>query len=654
MTSKQSAGVRLAALAIVAGALGSPMPQAVAAEGNDGVPQSPTAVTATTTSSGIRVSWAPAAPSNPPVTSYIVHAGPDSCPVTVPAAQTSAVMPFIKGPRSVVPMVQAVNDYGLSADAAGNAVTVPNRATPGYRNVQFLEFSDLHGAIEASNSSIGAPTLAAAFAADRRTVKSTFAVSAGDSIGGAPVISSEFAERPTIEALNLMGLDVSTLGNHEHDRPLSHLRTMVDLSTFPWVVSDYNTLAPLAGRKQAVLPSIVIERGGVKVGFIGLNTADLRDRVSPENLKYRARGALAIDDRPRVIQAQVDAVTAQGAQLVVALTHRGWDANVGGAATGPLIDAATRLRGVDLVYGGDSHQQYGSLLRGVPVVQVPNSGVMYSRTVLCLDTRTNRPIGSSIDFVTRDDVKGLTPDAATTAMVARYRAALGAKLDVRVGVVDGVFPRGGNPPVERSGQTPMGDFAADAIREKYGTDFGFINGGGIRDRLPANGYQPQDASLRRPGDGRTAPYDVTLGDVVAVFPFGNNVSTTTMTGAALWQALENGVSKWPNDGRFPQISGFRFSFDSTRPAGSRVLSVTRNDGTAIPRDDAKYSVATFDFMVNGGDGYTGVFSPTTAVMRDPLLDVVLERFKRDLTAGQVTRVPVNDGRIVNVSQRAAQ
>ena len=119
-------------------------------------PQPPSAVTSVLVSGGVKVTWAPSPSANPPITNYVVHAGPDSCPITVAGNATSAVMPIIKGPLSITPVVQAVNAYGFSANAAGNAVTVPNRATPGFRNVQILEFSDFHGAIESSSSSIGA------------------------------------------------------------------------------------------------------------------------------------------------------------------------------------------------------------------------------------------------------------------------------------------------------------------------------------------------------------------------------------------------------------------------------------------------------------------------------------------------------------------
>jgi len=494
-----------------------------------------------------------------------VHAGPDSCPVALPATATSTVMPYVKGPSSVTPMVQAVNDYGFSADGVGVPVQVPVKATPGFRNVQFLEISDFHGAIEPTSTSIGAATLATAFASDREAVKSTFVGSAGDNIGGSPLISSEFEEIPTIRALNLMGLHVSAFGNHEFDGPLTHLRKLIDLSTFEWVGSDFRPLDMLEGKAKDASAVVVKNSGRVKVAFIGLDTADLAVRVTRTNLTDGGR-ILTIDDTK--VQAAIAEARANGAQLVVGLLHRGWNAAENGRATGPLPDSIPLVKGVDLVFGGDSHLQYASIIAGKPVVQVPNSGQSYSRTVLCLNTTSNRVIGSSVDFVTKEMLSSTPGNPRVERMVAQYKQQLGARLDAKVGSVGGAFPRGGNPPVERSGETPMGDFAADALRAKYNTDFVILNGGGT-----------------------------------AVFSLGNNVATTTVTGESLWLALENGVSKYPTDGRFPQISGFRFAFDPSQPVGSRITSVTKADGTPIAKDGQAYSVTSVEFMVNGGDGY---------------------------------------------------
>lgn len=157
-------------------------------------------------------------------------------------------------------------------------------------------------------------------------------------------------------------------------------------------------------------------------------------------------------------------------------------------------------------------------------------------------------------------------------------------------------------------------------------------------------YVPANTALKRPAAGVAGPFDVTLGDAYTIFPFGNSVSIVNITGANLWAALENGVSSWPTDGRFPQVSGLKFTFNSTASAGSRVTAVTTSIGTPIAKDNTVYSVVTVDFLVYGGDGYTQ-FDPTKQQVRDLLVDVFAEGLRADLAAGRVTQLPVADGRI---------
>ena len=613
-------------------------------------PAAPSAVSAEVGSRFVRVTWSPSPAASPAITRYIVHAGPGSCPVTVPATATSALLPIVAGPDVIVPRVRAVNAYGYSVDASGPTLDVSGRANPRFANVQFLQFSDFHGAIEGSNTAIGAALLTSAFEAERAEVPRTFTVSSGDNIGGAPLISSQFEELPTIKALNLMGLDVSTFGNHEHDRPLAHLREMISASDFRWTTANYSTLAPLKVPGNRTRDYVIVDRGGVSVGFVGMNAPETAELVFPGNLSYGRNGRqeIAISDEASRVTRAARAARAAGADIVVALVHEGWDQNQNGVAQGTLIDLAQDFRGVDLVYGAHTHQTYASLVRGRPVTEVRNSGQEYSRTQACLDRTTDSVVGTNTEIITKSMLPPLTPDPATAALVADYKRQLGTRLDQLVGVVSDVFPRGGTPPVERSGQTPMGDFAADALRTRYGTDLVIINGGGIRDTLPASGYNPLTPGLRRPGPGTSGPYDVTLGDVNAVLPFGNNAATTTMTGAQLWQAMESGVAGYPADGRFPQISGFRFTFDPSQPVGSRVQSVTRPDGTPIARDSTRFTVTTLDYMLYGGDGYTDVFDVSGAQMREPFVDAVVAALRRDLAAGTVTVRPEADGRIIRV------
>ena len=608
-------------------------------------PTAPTQVTASTVPGGVRVSWTPVT-AHPPVARYSVHAGPGSCPVVVPAGTTSAVLPVVAGQTVITPQVEAVNAYGFSPAGSASPIDVTGRASARYVNLQFLQLSDFHGAIQASSSAAGAAVLASAWQQDRARVPHTLTVSSGDNIGGAPPVSALFEEFPTVESLNLMGMDVSTFGNHEHDRPLEHVRRVVDASDFRWVVSNYDTLKPLAGKQKQVRDSVLLRRGGVTIGIVGMNTEDTPEVVAPGNLTDPATGQdVGISASTRGVQRAIDRVRDQGAEVVIVLAHQGWSMNVDGRPKGRLLQVARNLRGADVVYGGHTHQEFMSYVRGALVAQVPNSGFEYSRTQVCVDTRAGRVVGADTQPVTVADMAGIAPDPVVQELVDGYVEQTREQLDIRVGVVVEVFPRGGVPPVERSSETPMGTYSAEVVRRTYGTQLAFLNGGGIRDTLPASKYTPGDLTLRRPAPGSSGPYDVTLGDLVSVFPFGNSAATTRISGADLWLALENGVSGYPSDGRFPQIAGFRFAFDPDLPVGQRVTRVTLADGTPIPRDATTYTVTIVDYMVYGGDGYVDVFRPAEAVIRGPYLDDIVAAIKRDAADGVVTQVPAPDGRI---------
>jgi 5'-nucleotidase len=631
-------------------------------------PNAPTNVTSYLSSRGVVVKWTPGAAVEPGVTGHVVSAGAGSCPIFVPVGNRSIVtMPVVEGQPAGTPVVQAVNAYGFSKPAASSksytAAQLATVALTTNKAVQVLQLSDLHGAIE--GTSFGAALLTSNWAADRTANAATVSISAGDNIGAAPPISTEFEELPTIEALNLAKLDVSIFGNHEHDRNIDHLNKMIGASEFQWVVSNYSagSLDALkSGTKQAKNYTI-IDRGGVKIGVVGSNTPETIEQVFPGNLDYKdasgSKQTITINPGVAGVNAAIVEAKAAGAELVIVALHQGWLENADGVAKGLFNDLASQIKGAAAIYGGHSHQTFASVIKknaGVaPVVlgQTRNAGVEYTRTQICL--RNGKVVGQSIQHVLRAASATIntsvaatttTADVATAAMVKKYKDQLSAKLDVKIGQVSGVFPRGGSPAVERSGETPMGNFMADLLRAKYKTDFAIQNGGGIRDTFPAKTYIPANTALVRTGTGAL---DVTLGDAFTVFPFGNQVATTIVTGANLWKALENGVGgNYPGDGRFPQVSGFKFSFDASKPVGSRIVSVTKLDGTAIAKDSKEYTLTTLDFLIYGGDGYVNVFSPAQASVKGALLDVFVDALKADMAAGKVTQVPVADGRIKKV------
>ena len=633
-------------------------------------PSAPTNVTSYLWKQGIMVKWTPTE-ATPAITHYVISAGSGSCPVMVAANGRSYVtMPVVVGQPGGTPVVQAVNAYGFSVAAksrmsytAEELATVASSAD--IKSVQVLQLSDLHGAIEASASNIGAAVLASAFANDRKNTAATVTVSSGDNIGAAPPISTEFEEMPTIESMNLMKFDASTFGNHEHDRNLAHVQKVIGASDFEWVSSNYgdSSLAVLKSGTKAAKSFTIIERGGVKIGIVGANTDTTIEQIFPGNLDYTdaagVKRTIQIEAGVTGINAAIVAAKKAGADVVVAVIHQGWLESVGGVSVGILNEMATEIKGAAAVYGGHSHQTFSTLISGgrgkAPVLlgEVRNAGVEYTRSQVCV--QNGKVVGSSLQHVLKAAAATIntgvvstvtTADAAGAALVKKYKDQLTAKLDVKIGSVSGVFPRGGSPAVERSGENPMGIYIADLLRAKYKTDFAISNGGGIRDTFPAKTYIPANTALVRTGTG---PLDVTLGDALTVYPFGNQVATTVVTGANLWKALENGVGgNYPADGRFPQVSGLKFSFDASKPVGSRIVSVTKNDGTAIAKDATEYTLTTLDYIIYGGDGYVDVFSPAKAKVYGALLDVFVDALKADMAAGKVTQVPVLDGRVKKV------
>ena len=634
------------------------------------LPGAPTDVTSYIGARGVVVKWTPAINVTPQVAGYVVSAGAGSCPIYVPAGNHSVVtMPVVVGQPAGTPTVQAVNAYGFSKPGTSKksytAAQLSSVASSSNRSIQILQFSDLHGAIE-TGASFGTSLLASNFAADRSAAAATITVSSGDNIGAAPPISTEFEEMPTIESMNLIKVDASTFGNHEHDRSLAHVQKVIGASDFQWVVANYGdeSLAVLKSGNKAAKAYTIIDRGGFKIGVVGANTPETIEQVFPGNLDYTdASGKKkSIEIDPGVIGVNKAIVAAKdaGAEIVVVVIHQGWTENSDGVAKGLYNSLAARIKGAAVIYGGHSHQTFSTLIPSSSRGQAPvllgetrNAGVEYTRSQVCV--RNGKVVGSSLQHVLKSAAPTIntgvvstvtTPDAAGAALVKKYKDQLTGKLDVKIGQVSGVFPRGGSPAVERSGENPMGDYIADLLRAKYKTDFAITNGGGIRDTFPAKTYIPANTALVRTGTG---PLDVTLGDALTVYPFGNQIATTVVTGANLWAALENGVGgNYPADGRFPQISGFKFTFDASKPLGARIVSVTKNDGTPIAKDSTEYTLTTLDFIIYGGDGYLNVFSPAKAKVYGALLDVFVDALKADMAVGKVTQVPALDGRVKKV------
>lgn len=486
-------------------------------------------------------------------------------------------------------------DAGFALDATVEDGSISNELV----GIRIVTFSDWHGQldpVEVEGASVGgAAVLAAHFRRERAENPLTLVLTAGDTFGASPPLAAFFDDEPAVLALNLMGLDATTFGNHDFDRGLAPLQRLIDLATFSFVSSNLDRLDEnLSG---AVSPFLIEELGGVKVALIGLTNPDAFSLVPPGSggtISTRPLAAAAASAR--------EAAAAAGATVFVALVHAGALLKTSPDTwAGPLIDFAGAVQGFDVIVGDHTDLEVNTVINGAIVVENRSRGLTYARVLLEVDPATGAVAHKSAEIF-QPLASAVTPDPAVEAMLDPFRTQLSARLDRPAGIATAIFPREN----ERIQEIALGDLIAGAFRQRYGTQLAFLNGGGIRAALPST-YAPADLSLRRPAAGYAAgpPYDLVSGDAHAILPFGNVVVTREVTGAQLWAAMEHGVRSVPRpDGAFPQIAGFTFTFGTSAPPGSRIQSMALEDGTPIAPDETVYTLATTDHLNGGGSGFT--------------------------------------------------
>lgn len=372
----------------------------------------------------------------------------------------------------------------------------------------------------------------------------------------------------TIELLNVVPPDVFVPGNHEFDfGPEVYARRRAE-SRFGYFAANLRDAsgAPLAGHED----SRIFALGPLKVGVFGVALA-----ASP---LMSQTGTLRFLDEMATVREQSKALRAAGADLVVAVTH-----------TDFMRDLEIMRSGlVDILLTGHDHDLRIAYDNRVVMVESGEEG----ETVTAIDIYANvgeRDARGRMDWHARFrpiDSASVEPDPETLAIVKRLEAELSQQLDVTIATL--IAPLDSRSSVVRSEEAAIGNLVADAIGHATGAQIAITNGGSLR-------------------GNRTYPagYTLTRRDVLSELPFGNRTVLVEITGRDLKEALENGVSDIDNrSGRFPQVSGLRVIVDRRAPVGERIKGL-QHDGKPI-EPDAKYKVASNDFLLAGGDGYTSL------------------------------------------------
>jgi 2',3'-cyclic-nucleotide 2'-phosphodiesterase (5'-nucleotidase family) len=564
----------------------------------------------------------------------------------------------------VAPTISFLMDIPLPQNARGSILTELFPQPDRWKTVTILNISDYHGQLipltEAADNVSGTgssnPTFTIGGAAFLKpwfdeyrdeAPNGSITVAGGDSVGATPPISNFFGDTPTIELMNLMGFSADGLGNHNFDRGQEYLRTeLIPLADYPFVSA--NIVDPATRQTPAEWsPSTVLDVGGISVGIVGYSNEDLTDLIFPGNLD-----PFVVTDSTRAVNREVLRLRSLGVDVVVALGHEGATAGTLTAPTGPLIDLANTLKGVDAVIGDHTgFQVVTESTRGALVTANRSKGVRFTRLRLVLDTTTNKVVYAGADFHKPWDI-GVTPDPAIQAEIDALNAELAPIFSTVIGESTVFIPRADScaHAEGRLCESLVGDVATDSMRLTYDTDFAITNSGGLRADLTC-------PTTDNPSDFCPAytppPFPITRGSVLSVLPFGNVVATLTIDGSELKTMLENGVSLMPAvAGRFPQVSGLCFTYDVALPAGSRVTGVVRQaadgscTGAAVDLTTAStYTMAINDFMASGGDGYP-VFS--SRITTQDFMDEVLA----DYITANTPISPAIGGRIVCTSSGA--
>lgn len=548
-------------------------------------------------------------------------------------ATLSLMAPALAAPDGVQRDAASTQHKGHGKDH-GKKPGKPQEGNPNLTSVQLLSFNDYHGHLEATDGPLSAaqdPSQTAVGGAEYLHAKldqlraqaprgNSLTVAAGDLIGGSTFLSGLFHDEPAVESLETMGLDVSSVGNHEFDEGTDELLRMQyggchpkDGCYFPndpYDGADFKWLAANVVKKsdgKTLLPGTSVKRvDGVEIGFIGMTLEATPTLVSPG-------GVATVDFKDEVETAnqQAKLLKKRGVKAIVVLLHEGgYQSGTYQQCEGisaPIAQIAAQMTAeVDQIVTGHTHQAYTCSLpdpAGNP--RLVTSAADYGRVVTASNLVINKRSGE-VDRARTTAVNHLvdrttTPNAEQTAIIAKWKTLSDAQGARVIGSVaeDITGDSSGNRGIE----TPMANLIADSIlaatdgADEGGAQISFMNVGGVR------------ASLRLAPKYGEAPGAVTYREAYDVLPFGNLINTITMTGAQIEEALEQQYQPVPARGSRPTLAlgvsqGFAYTWDATQPQGSRVVpgSMTLN-GTAI--DPATtYRVSVYNFLAQGGDLFT--------------------------------------------------
>ncbi|MCK5779628.1 MAG: 5'-nucleotidase C-terminal domain-containing protein [Psychrilyobacter sp.] len=471
---------------------------------------------------------------------------------------------------------------------------------------KIMHVNDTHGRVSTGKyDGMGLARVSTIVKNTRKEDPNVLFLDAGDTLHGTVYAALSNGES-VVKVMNVMGYDAMTTGNHDYNYGLDRIENLQNTMNFPVIVS--NVTYKDSGEKAFKPYIIKTLPNGVKVGIFGLATPETAYKTNPLNVE-----AVTFGDPIAAAKESVAALTAEGVNYIVALSHLGMDED----SVYTSVKVATEVAGIDLIVDGHSHQEIDTMVGDTHIVQSGFYDKNLGEVTIKLNADGTKTETAKL-FTKEYAMENVEEDPAVTAIIEAVNVEQDKITSVVVGETD--ITLDGERNNVRAGETNLGDMITEAVLFETKADAVITNGGGIR------------ASIQKG--------TITRGDIISVLPFGNYVIVKEMSGQALKDGIENGIQSYPDArGSFPHVAGITFKFDPTKEVGNKVYELTFTNGEKVMMDKM-YNVATNDFMAVGGDQYES-FKGTKTVTEYESLEEILGKYIRE---NGITH-PTTDGRV---------
>ena len=466
--------------------------------------------------------------------------------------------------------------------------------------IDIISFNDFHGNVaedtREKGKNIGMAKMVGYINTAREINPNTIVVSGGDNYQGTAISNLTFGA-PVSQMMKAMNLTASAVGNHEFDWGSERIAKWAEDGGFDYLAAniyDKTTGQPIAWAK----PYKIVEIDGIKVALIGLATEQTKFQTKAEFIQN-------IDFKPAEVAAShwvnflKNGKAPEGKpDIIVAITHIPSDQQEDKIITGDELNRLTQVQGIDAVITGHSHRTVAGSMNGKPIVQAYQYGRALGNLQIIFEDGKILEIIPNVNMVSNNK-SDIIPDEETAKLLAKQSKDMAEILDIKLGSLANDLNH------DRKGSlTELGYWASDVMRKYAKTQIGLTNGGGLRRTL----YKG----------------DITMGDMYEIMPFDNQVVIVKVTGAHLKQLIDHVIgADYMTDGQF---AGLKVVYDPNNEYEQRVISISLENGAPII-DNEIYTIATNDFIVDGGDRYDFKNAIEINDLFIPIRDILVENIK---------------------------